>query len=233
MAIKVLILEDESSIRSFIKVKLKLQGYDYIEAETGEEALEIFEKESIDIALLDIMLPGINGYEVCRRIREKSQRIGIIMLTAKGQEEDKLEGLAQGADDYMVKPFSPKELIARIESLLRRVNLIVSKEEKEVAFIDNPPFYLDVLNRKLLKENQEIKLTPTEYSIIHLFMSNEGKLFSRDDILDEIWGKDYVGDIKTVDVNIRRLRRKIEEDASNPEYIQTIWGHGYSWRKES
>ena len=220
---KVLVLEDESSIRSFIVINLRRAGYEVIEAETGEEALEkLKEHADVRVALLDIMLPGIDGFEVCRRIRATNATIGIIMLTARSQEMDKVTGLMTGADDYVTKPFSPAELTARVDALMRRSG----GAAVDAGEIDQPPF---LLNRTLEKNGQRIKLTQVEYSIMKMFMENPGKALSREEILDMVWGHDYFGELKIVDVNIRRLRLKIEDNATNPTYITTIWGYGYKW----
>ena len=223
---KVLVLEDESSIRSFIVINLRRAGYEVIEAETGEEALEkLKEHADVRVALLDIMLPGIDGFEVCRRIRATNATIGIIMLTARSQEMDKVTGLMTGADDYVTKPFSPAELTARVDALMRRSG----GAAVDAGEIDQPPFLLNTRNRTLEKNGQRIKLTQVEYAIIKLFMENPGKALAREEILHMVWGHDYFGELKIVDVNIRRLRLKIEDNATNPTYITTIWGYGYKW----
>lgn len=227
---RVLVLEDEEDIRDFIVINLKRAEFDVIEASTGEEALKILAKEDVDVAVLDVMLPGIDGFEVLKHIREKNKNIGVIMLTARGQETDKIDGLTMGADDYIVKPFSPAELVARIEALLRRINFIQERVDKDELL--SGPFRLDKRGMRLLKDDVEIELTQTEYLLIKLFMENPNIALSRDRILDEVWGKNYFGNWKTVDVNIRRIRQKIEDDPSNPIYIQTLWGHGYRWREE-
>ena len=223
---KVLVLEDESSIRSFIVINLRRAGYEVVEAESGEEALEKLSLHSdVRVALLDIMLPGIDGFEVCRRIRATNSSLGIIMLTARSQEMDKVTGLMTGADDYVTKPFSPAELTARVDALMRRSGGVAV----EPGEIDQPPFLLNTRNRTLEKNGQRIKLTQVEYAIIKMFMENPGKALSREEILDKVWGHDYFGELKIVDVNIRRLRLKIEDNATNPTYITTIWGFGYKW----
>ena len=223
---KVLVLEDESSIRSFIVINLRRAGYDVIEAESGEEALEKLQQNpDIRVALLDIMLPGIDGFEVCRRIRATNLRIGIIMLTARSQEMDKVTGLMTGADDYVTKPFSPAELVARVDALYRRIGGDVSDD----GVISQPPFVLNTRNRTLEKNGQRVKLTQVEYAIMRVFMENPGKALSREEILDRVWGRDYFGELKIVDVNIRRLRLKIEDNVQNPMYITTVWGYGYKW----
>ena len=224
---KVLVLEDEASIRSFVVINLKRSGYEPIEAATGAQALEqIRQHPDIKVALLDIMLPDIDGFEVCRRIRATDSNMGIIMLTARTQEMDKVTGLMTGADDYVTKPFSPSELTARIDALYRRVG---GDSTTEASEIQQGPFKLNVRNRTLEKNGQRIKLTQVEYSIMKLFMDNPGKAMSREDILNAVWGRDYFGELKIVDVNIRRLRIKIEDDSTNPTYITTIWGYGYKW----
>ncbi len=225
---KVLVLEDEASIRGFIVINLRRAGYDVIEAESGEEALErLHENPDARVALLDIMLPGIDGFEVCRRIRATNSRIGIIMLTARSQEMDKVTGLMTGADDYVTKPFSPAELTARVDALVRRSG---GEEPPQVTGeLSQPPFLLNTRNRTLEKNGQRIKLTQVEYSIMRVFMESPGKALSREEILDMVWGRDYFGELKIVDVNIRRLRLKIEDNVQNPAYITTVWGYGYKW----
>ena len=224
---KVLILEDEVSIRSFVVINLKRAGYDVVEAGTGEEALELLKSNpDVGVAILDIMLPGIDGFEVCRSIRATDKKIGIIMLTARSQEMDKITGLMTGADDYMTKPFSPAELTARIDALYRRVGPESGGESTEIT---QGPFVLNTRNRTLEKEGKRIKLTQVEYAIIKLFMQNPGRALSREDILTSVWGREYDGELKIVDVNIRRLRIKIEDNTANPAYITTVWGYGYKW----
>ena len=224
---KVLVLEDEANIRSFVVINLKRAGYETIEAGTGEEALELLQQNpDIKVALLDIMLPGIDGFEVCRRIRASNSQIGIIMLTARTQEMDKVTGLMTGADDYVTKPFSPAELTARVDALYRRAGGVVLENTDE---LNQPPFLLNTRNRTLEKNGQRVKLTQVEYSIVKLFRDNPGKALSREEILDTVWGRDYFGELKIVDVNIRRLRIKIEDDPTNPTYINTVWGYGYKW----
>ena len=224
---KVLILEDEVNIRSFVVINLKRAGYDAIEAGTGREALEkIQEHADIGVAILDIMLPDIDGFEVCRRIRATSKQIGIIMLTARTQEMDKVTGLMTGADDYVTKPFSPAELTARVDALFRRTG---GEEPAAAGEIRQNPFLLNTRNRTLEKNGERIRLTQVEYSIMKTFMENPGKALSREEILDMVWGRDYFGELKIVDVNIRRLRLKIEDNVQNPTYITTVWGYGYKW----
>ena len=225
---KVLVLEDEANIRSFVVINLKRAGYEAIEAATGEEALaQLRRNPDIKVALLDIMLPDdMDGFEVCRRIRASDSKIGIFMLTARTQEMDKVTGLMTGADDYVTKPFSPAELTARVDALYRRTGGDVEMDAGEIS---QPPFLLNTRNRTLEKNGARVKLTQVEYSIMKLFMDNPGKALSREEILDAVWGRDYFGELKIVDVNIRRLRIKIEDDPTNPSYITTVWGYGYKW----
>ena len=224
---KVLILEDEVSIRSFVVINLKRAGYEAIEAGTGREALErLKENPDTGVAILDIMLPDIDGFEVCRSIRATNKAIGIIMLTARTQEMDKVTGLMTGADDYVTKPFSPAELTARIDALYRRIG---GAAEADPEVIVHEPFTLNLRNRTLEKSGRRIKLTQVEFAILQLFMQNPGRALSREDILTSVWGRDYDGELKIVDVNIRRLRIKIEDNIANPTYITTVWGYGYKW----
>jgi len=223
---KVLILEDEAGIRSFVVINLNRAGYEVLEAETGKQALEMLTGDTeVQVAILDIMLPDIDGFEVCRRLRASNPNIGIIMLTARTQEMDKVTGLMTGADDYVTKPFSPAELLARVDALFRRV-CGVAEEHTEIT---SGPFVLNLKNRTLVKHGQPIKLTQVEYTIVKMFMENPGKAMSREEILNIVWGKDYFGELKIVDVNVRRLRIKIEDDTAVPAYITTVWGYGYKW----
>ena len=225
---KILVLEDEANIRSFVVINLRRSGYEPIEAENGAEALEKLKvNPDICLALLDVMLPDIDGFEVCRRIRATGSKMGIIMLTAKSQEIDKVTGLMTGADDYVTKPFSPAELTARVAALIRRLG--VDDDEKTSVEITSGPFVLNTRNRTLEKNGQRLKLTQIEYLLMKLFMENPGKAMSREDILSAVWGGDFSGELKTVDVNIRRLRIKIESDPTEPEYLTTVWGYGYKW----
>jgi len=227
---RILLLEDDDSIRNFTKINLTRNEMEVIEASSGEMALELFEGGgNIDIAILDVMLPGIDGFEVCRSIREKNKEIGIIMLTAKTQDIDKVMGLEFGADDYITKPFSPMELIARVNSLMRRVRL--KDDVTEGNTIESGVFKIDLIARKFYKNDQIIELTPTEFLLIKVFVTNPNKALSRDDLLDDVWGENYIGDLKIVDVNIRRLRQKIEDTPSEPDTIETIWGLGYRWKE--
>ena len=220
----ILIVEDEDSIRGFLKINLNRNNFNVIEAKSGEEALEVINKEKPSIAILDVMLPGIDGFMLCKILREKYSDIGIIMLTAKSQDMDKIMGLEYGADDYVIKPFNPLELVLRVKALIRRVG----EENREKLEIK--PFIIDLYSQKLLKNNIEIDVTPTEYLMMKIFLENPNKAFNRDELLNLIWGENFFGDPKVIDVNIRRLRAKIEDNPSEPEYIETVWGIGYRWK---
>ncbi len=228
---KILLVEDEESIRKFVKINLEREGYEVLEAGSGEDGLEIAEAESPDIVVLDVMLPGINGFQVLRELRQRDETTGIIMLTAKSQDIDKILGLEYGTDDYMTKPFNPTELLLRIKSLERRIEG-VSNEKEDVEMIEFPPFSIDTYARRFYKDGEEIELTPTEYMIVKLFLENPGKAIKRDEMLNLVWGYDFIGDSKIVDVNIRRVRAKIEADPAKPQYIETVWGLGYRWRSK-
>ncbi|MFA7410772.1 MAG: response regulator transcription factor [Tissierellaceae bacterium] len=226
----ILIVEDEGSIRKFIRINLERNDFKVYEAESGEDGLEIADRERIDIAILDVMLPGIDGFQVCSILRDKYPHMGIIMLTAKSQDIDKITGLEYGTDDYMTKPFNPTELVLRVKSLARRVDASVDIGTDTNKLLSSEPFEIDVYSRRFYKNREEIILTPTEYAIAKLFLEHQGRAFSRDEILNMVWGYDFVGDSKIVDVNIRRLRSKIEEDSGNPYFIETVWGIGYRWK---
>ena len=229
---KILVVEDEMAIREFVIINLKRAGYDVVEADCGEAALEKFKghEEEFDIAILDIMMPGIDGFTVCKEFRKSSESIGIIMLTARGQEMDKVNGLMLGADDYVTKPFSPSELVARVDALYRRVALADMRSEnnfkEEIASGD---FLLNLRNRLLFKCGRAIEITQVEFQILEYFISNPGAVLSRTDILHRVWGEKHDGEEKIVDVNIRRLRMKVEDEPSTPKHIITVWGAGYKW----
>ncbi len=226
---KILILEDDESIRSMIKVNLIRHGYEVVEARTGEDAIVAYQDQpDIEIAILDVMLPYMNGYEVCERLRSKNAMLGIMMLTAKSQEQDKIIGLESGADDYLTKPFSPLELIARIKALHRRIKVSEDKFIEEI--IKEGPFELNINTRRCFIDGQEVVLTPTEFMMLKIFIKSKHVTLSREELLEKIWGENFYGDVKIVDVNIRRLRRKIENDPSTPKHIETIWGKGYKWK---
>lgn len=228
----ILVAEDEHTIREFITINLKANGFDVIEADNGEKAIEAFRNNSdiIDIALLDVMMPGADGFEVCRKIRDITAEVGVIFLSAKTQEEDKITGLTSGADDYITKPFSTTELIARINSLYRRIeysrNLLLNAPKDEIALGD---YELDLKNHTVSYNGKQIELTHIEFQILECFFTSPNKSIDRNSILKKVWGEPYFGDDKVVDVNIRRLRLKLEDDPSNPKHLLTVWGQGYSW----
>ena len=211
--VKVLVVEDEASIREMIALNLRLAGMEAVEADSAEAALPLLEQRpGCDAAILDVMLPGMNGFSLCETIRRTDQKIGIIILSAKGQEQDKIRGLSIGADDYMTKPFSVSELLARVKALCRRVGRTAGGDEKE-------------------KAGQPIELTQVEFQIMELFFRNPGIALVREKILKGVWGENYFGDVKIVDVNIRRLRMKVEDEPSHPTHIMTVWGYGYRWEE--
>ena len=226
---KILIVEDEEAIRSFEAINLKRVGYTTVEAGSGEEALQIYDAEpDFDIALLDISMPGMDGFTLCEELRKRSQKLGIIMLTARTQEMDKISGLMKGADDYITKPFSPTELLARVDSLYRRVgmNTAVAPVSDEIILGD---FVLNTRKHTLHKRGQNIELTQVEFQIIEYFFTNPDTALDRSDILTKVWGSSYFGEEKIVDVNIRRLRMKVEDEPSSPKHLMTVWGMGYKW----
>ena len=227
---KILLVEDEVSIRKFIKINLEREGFEVFEAGSGEEGLEIAEREKPAIVLLDIMLPGMDGFEVCDKLRKSFPHLGIIMLTAKAEDYDKIMGLQSGTDDYLTKPFNPTELTLRIKSLERRLGSDNKEEKKGERFLESGIFKVDVYGHKFYKNGVEVELTPTEHEIVKFFITNANRALSRDEILNAVWGEEFLGDSKIVDVNIRRLRSKIEEDAAHPVYIETVWGVGYRWK---
>ncbi len=227
---KVLVVEDEASIRELIALNLQMAGWEVLEAENGERGLRRLKEEGpCDAAVLDVMLPGIDGFSLCESIRRDDQNIGIIILSAKGLEEDKIRGLSIGADDYMTKPFSVSELLARIEALCRRVNRGQSQPAAQETRLVSGKFVLDEASRILYKGKTPIDLTQVEFQIMELFFHNQGTALVREKILEGVWGPGYFGDVKIVDVNIRRLRMKIEDEPSSPKHILTVWGYGYRW----
>ncbi|WP_294950626.1 response regulator transcription factor [uncultured Eubacterium sp.] len=230
---KVLVAEDEESIREFIVINLTRSGYIVEQAENGAVALEKFKEneQSFDVAVLDIMMPEVDGLTVCKELRNMSSDLGIIMLSAKTQEMDKVTGLLVGADDYVTKPFSPSELMARVDAVYRRVEMTrgLRKGDSSSDSIIHDEFELNLRNRTLLKNGEMIELTQVEFQIIEYFFKNPNAALSRNDILKQVWGANYFGDEKIVDVNIRRLRMKIEDNPSSPNRLVTIWGLGYKW----
>lgn len=229
---RILVVEDEDVIRDFEVINLKRAGYEVVDVPTGEEAIQVFERNPthFDVAVLDVMMPGMDGFEVCRRIREKNSSIGIIMLTAKSQEMDKVNGLMIGADDYVTKPFSPSELVARVDALHHRVTVAAEKAQAPApSELKSGPFVLNMKSRTVSKNGRVLELTQVEYQILEYFFNNPNTALGRQDILNKVWGEGYFGDIKIVDVNIRRLRMKLEDAPSKPEFLLTVWGFGYKW----
>jgi DNA-binding response OmpR family regulator len=227
-----MIVEDEAAIREFEAINLKRVGYTVVEAGSGEEALDIYDNdpEGFDIALLDISMPGMDGFTLCKELRKRSETLGIIMLTARTQEMDKISGLMIGADDYITKPFSPTELLARVDSLHRRVEMYAPKVAAPVSDdITLGEFTLNLRRRTLLKNGVNIELTQVEFQMIEYFFNNPDVALDRTDILNKVWGSNYFGEEKIVDVNIRRLRMKVEDNPSDPKRLVTVWGMGYKW----
>jgi len=225
----ILIAEDEDAIRDFVVINLKRAGYNVIDVNNGLDAVAVYDnaEEPFDVVILDVMMPGLDGFSVCKKLRERSNSLGIVMLTAKSQEMDKVNGLMLGADDYITKPFSPSELTARVDAIYRRVSM--SAPQKPANEIMSGPFSLNIKSRVITKNGEPLDLTQVEFQIMEMFMKNPETALERGQILDAVWGENYVGDVKIVDVNIRRLRMKIEEEPSNPKHITTMWGLGYKW----
>ncbi len=230
MTKRILVCEDEDAIREFVVINLKRAGYDVVDVPNGEEALRVYEERrgEFGLALLDIMMPGIDGFTVCKRLREKDQALGIIMLSAKGQEMDKVNGLMLGADDYVTKPFSPMELVARVDAVFRRVNMAATVPEPTNE-LRSGPFLLNIRSRSLTKDGKRIDLTQVEFQLMEHFLRNPNTALDRSSLLTTVWGDSYFGDDKIVDVNMRRLRMKIEDEPSRPKYLTTVWGFGYKW----
>jgi len=223
---KVLVLEDEDNIRAFVVINLGRAGYETVEFALGEQAAEYLRThDDVSIAVLDVMLPDISGFDVCRRIRGMGSKIGVIMLTAMSQESDRVTGLMTGADDYVTKPFSVVELVARVDALYRRLSGAAFQNDG----LTSGDYELNQRSRELRCKGEKVELTQVEYLIMKTFLENPGRALSREELLEMVWGKDYQGDLKVVDVNIRRLRLKIETDAAAPRHITTVWGYGYKW----
>lgn len=226
---RVLLIEDEIAIRKFTKINVEKVGFEVLEADSGEKGVEIALKEKPEVVILDVMLPGINGFEVCKILRTELPDVGIIMLTAKTQDVDKILGLEQGADDYMVKPFNPQELILRIQSLVRRIHLYENINSNKSNDLTYGPFNLNSYSKKFTKDNKILDLTPTELALVKIFLQNVNKAFTREELMKSAWGEENKADTKIIDVNIRRIRSKIEDDPANPQYLHTVWGVGYRW----
>lgn len=225
----VLIVEDDDHIRRFIAINLEGNGFQVSEAAEGEAALRSFAENPPDVVVLDIMLPDFDGFEICERLRERDSEVVIVFLTARGQDLDKIKGLELGADDYIVKPFNPLELTARIRTVLRRTRY---KRELPNHILESGAIRLDLTSNKLYKHEEVIEVTPKEFQMMKAFLEHPDVALPRNELLNLVWGEDYVGDTKTVDVHVRKLREKLEEHSSEPQLIETVWGVGYRWRKE-
>lgn len=229
---RILIVDDEKEIRDLIDIYLKGENYETLKAENGEEALKLLEENDVDLIILDIMMPKVNGIEACLKIREQRE-MPIIMLSAKSEDMDKILGLNTGADDYLTKPFNPLELVARVKSQLRRYkrfNRLTSQlemENKQENILEIDELIINLETHEIFKEGKEIKLTPTEFDILVLLGENRGKVFSIENIYNSVWKQDFMQSDNTVMVHIRKVREKIEEDPRNPKYIKTVWGVGY------
>ena len=230
---RILVCEDEDTIRDFVVINLQRSGYNVVDVGSGEEALKVYDEQNgdFDVALLDVTMPGMDGFTLCKKLRERSETLGIIFLTARAQEMDRVGGLMLGADDYVTKPFSPSEVVARVDAVYRRVSMAAGTS-KEGTTISSGPFVLNQKSRTLTKNGRLIELTQVEYQIVELLLKNKGAALDRNKILTEIWGENYYSDVKIVDVNIRRLRIKVEDEPSSPVYIQTVWGYGYKWGEQ-
>ena len=224
----ILVCDDEKDIVAALKIYLESDGYCVHTACSGEEALRVAKTEPVQRALMDIMMPGIDGFTVCKHIRETNNTLGIIMLSAKSQEMDKVNGLMLGADDYITKPFSPSELVARVDAVYRRVSMSSAKQEPENE-LRSGPFLLNIRSRSLTRDGQKIDLTQVEFQLMEHFMRNPNVALDRNSLLTTVWGDSYFGDDKIVDVNVRRLRMKIEPEPSKPRSLTTVWGFGYRW----
>lgn len=222
----ILVVEDDPSIRKFVQINLERGGFTVVEAASGEAGIDQARQHLPVLVVLDVMLPGQDGFQICQQLRKEFPNMAILMLTARGQDLDKVMGLELGADDYMVKPFNPLELVARVNAILRRVSAKNSELGKNII---QGEFTLDTRSQRLYKLDQVIELTPKEWALLKVFMENPDRAYSRHELLDLVWGLDYFGDTKIVDVNIRRIREKIEVNPSVPVYIQTVWGTGYRW----
>ncbi len=215
---RILIVEDEQYIREFIALNLTRDNFKVFEAESGEKALEFLAGNEVELVLLDLKLPGMDGYAVCREIRNRYPHMAVIMVTAKSQDMDKIMGLELGADDYLTKPFNPYELLARIRSVIRRTKACDRTPREAASF------------GRIRADGVEVKLTPKEFEIVQTLLSEPGRTYTRDQLLDSIWGRNYFGDPKTLDVHVRRLRGKMEDNPDEPVFIETVWGVGYRWR---
>ena len=230
---KVLVVEDEDAIREFVVINLKRAGYQVVDVPTGEDALRVFDEAAgdFDVALLDVMMPGIDGFTVCKKLREQSDSIGIIMLSAKGEVFDKVLGLELGADDYMIKPFDSKELVARVKAVLRRYQTgpasMANASKQQGEFVEYPNLVVNLTNYSVLYKGHSVDMPPKELELLYFLASSPNQVFTREQLLDHIWGYEYIGDTRTVDVHIKRLREKIKDDEHWS--LSTVWGIGYKF----
>ncbi|MEW5919557.1 MAG: response regulator transcription factor [Bacillota bacterium] len=224
---KILLVEDEKTLAKALKFSLEKEGFTVEVAYDGEEGLQALSQEAPDLIILDLMLPKIDGYEFCRRLRRNSD-VPIIMLTARNEDIDKILGLELGADDYMTKPFNTRELLARIKAILRRTGQLEQGGRKSIR-IGN--LQVDLIRHRVTMEEREIPLTSREYALLSFLASNPGRVYSREQLLEQVWGYDFCGDARTVDVHIRHLREKLEEQPAEPRYILTVWGAGYKFKE--
>ena len=229
---KILVVEDEEAIREVVGLNLRMAGYEVYEAASAEEALTVFKEcKPFDVAVLDIMLPGMNGFSLCENIRRDSATVGIIMLSAKSQETDKIRGLSIGADDYMTKPFSPSELVARVKAHMARYERLVGTNQKpQNDIVEIRGIRIDKTARRVYVDGEEKTFTTKEFDLLTFLAENPNHVFTKEELFREIWDMDSIGDIATVTVHIKKIREKIEKDTAKPQYIETIWGVGYRFK---
>jgi len=228
---KILIVDDEIHILELLKYNLESNGFDVIEVETGEEALAIIETQALDCVILDLMLPGVDGIEVLRKVRQsENKELPIMMLTAKNEEIDAVIGLEMGADDYVGKPFRTRELISRVKAIIRRSEARKTIEPQH-QIIEQENLKLNLETHQIFKSGEELFLTLKEFELLEKLMKSPGRVFTRDELLESIWGYDYIGETRTVDVHVRQLRKKIEKDDKNPELVLTVRGIGYKFKQ--
>jgi len=224
---KILVVDDEESIIELVTYNLKNAGFDVMTAMDGMEAENMAREKRPDLIVLDVMLPGKDGFEVCRGVRRTNEEIPIIMLTAKKDEIDRVLGLEIGADDYLVKPFSPRELVARVKAVLRRTKKLGNMGKEDILTFNG--LNVDLAKRQVTVDGRRVELTGREFDLLELFIRNPGRVFSRGKLLEFLWGEEYFGDYRTIDVHVRHLRQKVERDPSNPKYFITVWGVGYKF----
>ena len=229
---KILVVDDEPNIREVVVRYLRRDGHAVVQAADGEEALELYRRTRPDLVVLDLMLPKVSGLEVCRRLGADGRRVPLIMLTARGEEEDRIVGLALGADDYVVKPFSPRELAARVEAVLRRVNAVPGASEATEAILEFDGLRVDPNARGVTVRGEPVSLTAREFDLLHHLAKSPGRVYTRDQLMEAVWDFAFSAETSTVTVHVRRLREKIETDPAHPRYLQTVWGVGYQFVDE-